>query len=259
MKQANFLKPTEIADLGERLFRHPGPYPIKDEDLEKIFPGIGHVRVEPLLIDTHIKGDLDPPDLRFLTRLVKHLEPMRILEVGTYRGRTTYNMAHSSPDALVITIDLPREKRAGDLEYYGTDVKYFQEGKDIGIFFRGKPEESRITQVLADSLSEECKHYVDELLKGNKLDIAFIDSSHDYISVKRNFENLILPRMSEDGVVVFDDYVRPFTHVGISHYLTRKAHDDGFVFYWYAPGNEETHCVIFLNIPETRNYRWRET
>ena len=164
---------------------------------------------------------------------------------------------HSSAD--VITIDLPSDMRRGSEESYGTDEAYFMDRDDIGRLFKASAEESRIRQIYADSMSKECQIYLDAFLKNRKLDFAFIDAAHDYESVKHNFENLVQPKMAESGVVLFDDYNRPLTHVGVSHFLMRKAHDGDHVFYWYAPHGNQTSCVIFVNVHEARSYDWKGT
>ena len=91
-----------------------------------------------------------------------------------------------------------------------------------------------------------------------QLDLAFIDSSHDYESVKTNFERVVQSRMRKNGLVIFDDYDVLVTHPGVTHYLTRKAHDEGFVFYWFAPMGDRTSDVMFLNRPESMGYNWRD-
>lgn len=47
---------------------------------------------------------------------------------------------------------------------------------------------------------------LDELLLGKKINFGFIDGCHSYIGIKNDFE-VIYPRLSYDGVVVFHDTV----------------------------------------------------
>lgn len=252
-----FLEPAKIEGLGERYKVHPGPYALTEVDLNRIFPGISGVTAEPLIED-FVKGDADPPNLSLLCRLVSYLQPQNVLEVGTFRGKTTYNLAAYSPhNARIITVDLPEECRTGEKLGYGTDLVYLQKKEDIGILFKNSPQNSKIIQIFGDSTSEKCYGEIDGILTLDEtIDFAFIDAAHDYCSVKHNFEELVLPRLSENGVVVFEDYGNLATHVGVSHYLQRKAHDDGFVFYWHAPLEEKTTCVLFINVPQSKDYAW---
>ena len=256
----NFLEPTRISGIGPRYKGHPGPYAITEADLAKIFPEIGDVRPVPYGVDNHVKGDADPSNLELLTRLVAHLQPKTILEIGTFRGKTTYNLAlYAPPDSTVFTIDLPLDMIGeADIPGYGTDRPYFQHSSKIGKEFKGSNIEKKIQQIFADSCKKEAQTLLDEMLRDGKIDFAFIDASHDYESTKINFEELVLPRLNDGGVVVFDNYGDLATHVGISHYLQRKAHDEGYVFYWYAPLDKRTTCVIFFKSAETINRDWKE-
>lgn len=262
-KEVRFIKPTEISisELAKRYYRHPGPFVITEEDLCRIFPGIENIKIS--YPGEHIKGDADPQNYTLIMRAVKYFKPKIIVEVGTFRGKTAHGMAiHSPPESSVITIGLPIEKMTGQESYYGTDKVYFLKKEEIGSIFKGTPEEQKIKQIFADSHSLECELCLDKLLAGRQIEFAFIDSAHDYESVKQDFEGLILPRLAMCSVVMFDDYGNIPTHPGITDYLTEKARKDNFVFYWYAPyhhpDKRNTSCVFYLNIPETKNYRWRE-
>lgn len=263
MSKLNFLYPPSIQDLdniGVRYRRHPGPFAIGEKGLSTIFPEIENVTTNPFY-EEHVKGDSDPPNIRLLTKLVAYLQPKNIVEVGTFRGKTTYNLAlHAPSDARVLTIDFPKEKALKGEFYYGADVFYFQPEEKIGEIYKNSDMKPKIKQILENCTSTECQKTLDGLLEGKNIDFAFIDASHDYNTVKRNFEQLILPRLKPEGVIVLDDYDRAFTHVGVSHFAQRKAHDEGYVFYYYAPkGEDRSSCLIFLNLPETKNYDWKNS
>lgn len=255
MREIQFLKPIKIREMGKRYFNYPGVFAIGKIDLNKIFPGISSVKTKKY--HSYTKGELDSSNLIIVNKIVKYLEPQIIVEIGTYRGRTTYNMAKNSIKSKIITIDI------ADIEtniFSGVDMKYHLSKDEVGTLYKGSEVEDRITQIYSDSLSIECQLQLDQQLGNNKIDFAFIDGGHDYDSVRHNFEELILPRLNIGGVVIFDDYIRPHSIVGVTHYLLEKAYVDRYVFYWYAPnGKSITNEVIFLNILETRNYNWRKT
>jgi len=250
-----FLKPSDIKETGKRYFRYPGPFAIDEPDLNYLFPGISNI--ETTEYHKFLKGQLEIYNLEFINRLVKSLQPKTILEIGTFKGRTTYNMAKNTKESKIITIDIADGKTN---TYSGVDLVYHQKPKDVGTYFKNTKESKRITQIFSDSLSPECQKLLDFALDEKKIDFAFIDAGHDYESVRHNFEELVLPRLAHGGVVVFEDYIRPLSIIGVSHYLLQKAHDDGYIFYWYAPRKgEHTNEVLFVNLPEARNYNWRQS
>lgn len=264
MHNIKFLEPTDITDIGDRYSHYPGPYAIDKPDLEKMFPGILKTKSEEYTNEKHNykKGDLDNQNVAFINQLVAYMKPSIILEIGTYRGRTTYNMAKNSEHSNIITIDIAN---LDTNTYSSVDMKYHQKTEKVGEYFKNTKAGEKITQIIADSLTPECQILLDAELSilapmGNKkIDFAFIDAGHDYDSVRHNFEELVLPRMKQGGVVVFDDYNRPLSIVGVTHYLLKKAYEDGYVFYWYAPRNEKhTHEVIFLNLAQSRRHTWRQ-
>jgi len=250
-----FLKPCDIKEMGKRYFRYPGPFAIDEPDLEYFFPGISNIKTNEY--HRFLKGQLEIYNLKFINKLVKYLQPKTIVEIGTFKGRTTYNMAKNTKESKIITIDIAD----GETDTYsGVDLVYHMKKEKVGLYYKNTKVEERITQLFTDSLSPRCQMELDLALGGKKIDFAFIDAGHDYESVRHNFEELVLPRLAYGGIVVFEDYIRPLSIIGVSHYLLQKAHDDGYIFYWYAPreGNH-TNDVIFVNLPEARNYNWRHS
>ena len=148
MVKVKFLNPTEVSihELAKRFHRHPGPYKINEDDLEKIFSGMRKIKIS--YSGEHVKGDVDPQNYRFIMKVIKHLEPKIIVEIGTFRGKTALGMAINSPsDSYVITIGLPREIMTGKESYYGSDKAYFLNKEKIGNIFKGTPEEQKIKQI----------------------------------------------------------------------------------------------------------------
>ena len=249
-----FLKPTDINQMQDIYKTYPGPFAIDETDLEKIFPNIHSIKTKEY--GEWVQGNLLEYNLSFINKLVSYLQPKIILEIGTYKGRTTYNMAKNTPDTTkIITID-----PCLDVNYFsGSDARYLQKKSEIGTSFIGTEVENKIIQIYEDSTSMECQRQLDKVLNGEKIDFAFIDGGHTYENIKHDFEELILPRLNKRGVALFDDYNRLYTVIGAVHYLAEKAREDGYVFYWYAPRkSENTNEVLFLNLPESRNYNWRE-
>jgi predicted O-methyltransferase YrrM len=257
-EKVNYLSPSQIKRRGERYSNHPGPYPIEEDDLKAIFPDIPS-SAPPATTDEEFlyrSGELYFTDLEILLRLAKYLSPSIVLEIGTFTGKTTFHLAKCLPSSLIITIDLPKENIADNDQIYGTDNAYLQSINQIGAIFKNTKEEKQIVQILSDSNSVQCQMKLDEILQGRKIDFAFIDGSHSYSNVKNDFENVVLPRLSKNGIVVFDDYGLLMTHLGVTHYLLEKAYKDSFLFYWFAP-DELTHSVIYLNCDEAKQHKWK--
>jgi hypothetical protein len=55
-----------------------------------------------------------------LCALVKKIQPRAILEIGTFKGGTTWHLYHNAPpDATIYTLDLPDDEVPGDI----TDIQ----------------------------------------------------------------------------------------------------------------------------------------
>src|SRR6185503_1284604 len=88
-------------------------------------------------------GEVSLLELLALARLVRERRPARILEVGTFNGRTTLNMAaNAPPESRVITIDLPPSVQASfDLE---PSERMFVDKPQSGARFLDSPYRDRI-------------------------------------------------------------------------------------------------------------------
>jgi len=118
----------------------------------------------------------------------------RVLEIGTDYGGTSVLWCELASD-LVISVDLT----AGP---YGTQElsKDYGETRNDKLFaayphFRG---------LIANSHRIETAFMVTELLKGELLDLLFIDGDHSLAGVSRDYE-LYTPLVRPGGVVLFHD------------------------------------------------------
>lgn len=114
--------------------------------------------------------------------LVAASKPTKILEIGTYRGLTTLNLALNAPRADVHTVDI-------------TDT--------WGSYYYGeRPEVTNIHQHYGDTTSFDFGGKV-----GVGIDFCLIDGGHEHQQV-RNDTIRVLPLMSDDGILLWDDYGR---------------------------------------------------
>lgn len=253
MKTPNILNPTKLANakLAQRYARHPGPYAITDgwqDDLNKLFPGIMDIHFDIDAVGRPAYGEMNESETELLYRIVKWLEPKVLVELGTFKGRSTRIMAEQSPlDARVLTVDLPAEHNFK--HPYSTDP-VFTELASPGSGYNGSPAEGKITQLRMDATSDDFLAELDRFRGDKHIDFALIDAAHDYYTTKRLFER-IYPRMSKGGVIFTDDYNKLTTHVGVTEFFAEKARADGFVFYHFKPSPsnaKDPSAMIFLNV-----------
>lgn len=147
-----------------------------------------------------------------LAALGKLLDCKTIFEFGTYRGDTTWLLAHNLPKARVYTLDLagPEAVSAAQLEL--TDGNEYFGRWDRGARFRGRLEANRISQLFGDSATFDFSPYA------GAVDLVYVDASHSYSYVKSDSE-AALRMLSASGTIVWDDYTH---YPGIWAYLNNE-------------------------------------
>jgi hypothetical protein len=114
--------------------------------------------------------------------LVASKAPRKILEIGSYRGLTTLNLALNAPQAEVHTVDIT--------DTWGS------------YYYAGHAEVKNISQHYGDSTSFDFLHKI-----GAGVDFCLIDGGHSYEQVC-NDTRKVLPLMADDGILLWDDYGR---------------------------------------------------
>ena len=136
-----------------------------------------------------------------------------IFEVGTFRGDTSWLLAHNLPQARIFTLDLPGPQSAEDARLEITDVDEYFHTWERGARFRDTPEALRITPLVGDSARYDYSRY------RGAMDLVYIDASHSYSYVKADTE-AALAMLSPTGTIVWDDYTY---YPGIYAYLNELA------------------------------------
>lgn len=133
------------------------------------------IRILPLKPwDTHYD------DIVALCALARKLQPRRILEIGTARGRTTLLLADNCPDAEVITYDIDPE---------------------AGSYFKSlTPPQARIRAITCDFQNDAAT-----LRTGAKFDFIFIDANHVESAVQADSE-LAFDLLAPGGIIAWHDY-----------------------------------------------------
>lgn len=169
------------------------------ERLESVFPGIEAVDVRvPRAFDRDDLLSMIPSEVLAVAAVVRLLQPRRLLEIGTFEGHTTAQIAaNSPPGAHVVTVDLPPD---WDGEY-AREVPSIDVNTGVGPRgrqFRGTPFEDKITQVYEDSATFDWERFA-------PFDFILIDGCHTYdyaVADTRNALRVLAP----EGIVVWHDY-----------------------------------------------------
>jgi len=113
-----------------------------------------------------------------LVRILAKRKPKAILEIGTYNGGTLFFFSRvSSPEALIISVDLPGGRFGGG----------YTEWRDR--FYKSFANHAqRIRLLRENSHAPSTFAVVERALEGRRLDFLFIDGDHTYDGVKMDFE-----------------------------------------------------------------------
>lgn len=131
----------------------------------------------PVDIDSRFVTDGALPDyqLRCLLALARHESPKAVLEIGTFCGSTTLNLARNLPAAKIHTVDLPPNYAVNpSADVLPKDDFHLIESRRLGSAFDGTAEASRITQHLGDTATYDFGKIPDPIT------FFFIDGSHTY-------------------------------------------------------------------------------
>jgi Predicted O-methyltransferase len=130
-------------------------------------------------------------------------DPKLIIEIGTFDGRTTLNLAvNSPPKTKIVTLDLPpNEETKFELAPF---EEYFVNKPVSGERFvdcptEMKPYAKKISQVYGDSAAFDWSDYF------GKADLVFIDGSHAYDYVVCDTKTA-LKLIKPTGIIIWHDY-----------------------------------------------------
>jgi len=189
---------------------------IQSVNLNKIFPP--ELEKGKIVLENFLGhwGNVSIEELCKICLIVKFLQPKRMLEIGTYNGMTTLQMALNAPkDCVTYTLDLP-EDVMGALELSKIDTliaKIFKErfGTRTGSYFDGR-KDVNIIQKLGDSATFDY-----DTLGNEKMDLIFIDAAHDYANKKIDTEQAFR-LINKNGVILWHNY-NDVTSPDVTKYL----------------------------------------
>lgn len=173
---------------------------LKREPMNAVFPGIESTDVrivscfdrEPLL-------SMSPSEVMAIGAMVRLLKPERVLEIGTFEGNTTVNLAANAPsDARVYTLDLPPAWGGT----FGLEVPDIHDnaapGRHTGRQFIASRYAGKVKQLWGDSARFDWDEF-------SPFDFILIDGCHTYeyaVADTRNALRVVRPA----GVIVWHDY-----------------------------------------------------
>jgi hypothetical protein len=168
-----------------------------------------------LPVDLHDGGGTRLDELLYLAAVTRLLNPRKVFEIGTFKGRTTTVFALNAPEAEIVTLDLPPDYAPDSGAYIESDARLVQLRNPVEFIDRygGAP---RCTQVLCDSQHFDPEPHADSV------DLAFIDGAHTYDYVKNDTEK-VARMMRPDGLVFWHDYGGKGRFRGITTYLHELA------------------------------------
>ncbi len=149
-------------------------------------------------------GNVSVEELCKICLIVKWLKPKSVLEIGTYNGMTTLQMALNAPsDATVYTLDLPDEIQSelqlSLIDEYVAKVFRGRYGTSRGSYFQDRTD-LNIVQLLGNSATFDYRSAIT-----GKLDLIFIDAAHDFRNKQIDSENA-LQMLAEGGVILWHNY-----------------------------------------------------
>jgi predicted O-methyltransferase YrrM len=203
--------------------------------LFEIFPGAEGVRVTfEHFQEPNIHTPID--DLARLALITKLIEPKKVFEIGTFRGRTALNFAlNSPPDCTVYTLDLPpEEKLSAKQRAFPHDARII-DGSRPGLHYQGEEVSGKIVQLYGNSMDFDFTPYF------GQIDLVYVDGAHDYDAVRQDTIQA-LRMLTPNGVLLWDD----FADYGDQNDVTRAILD-------LIPGKEVIqvdHTHIALHRPK---------
>lgn len=157
-------------------------------------------QTEVTMLPRHLRNHLwamPENELLVLGTICKLLDPKSVFEFGTFTGGSTLAIAaNSSPDAKIITLDIPPADRRTHRTGVGSDIPFDYE---IGESFLGTQFESKIESVQCETSLFDATPYL------GKMDLIFVDADHTYSFATSDTKNA-MQMLAPGGVILWHDY-----------------------------------------------------
>lgn len=162
-----------------------------------------------LLPGTTMNGSTNILEQFILCALVKKIKPQTILEIGTFKGSTTWHLYENAPpEAVIYTLDLPDDEVPEDMinadRYYATNKRR-----------PFLPNSDRVRQILINSKKWDG-------VLDRKVEFAFIDGDHSYEGIRNDTEKT-LRLLDNYGCICWHDSLEADFSYGTMRYLLELA------------------------------------
>jgi predicted O-methyltransferase YrrM len=182
-------------------------------------------------------GNVSCQELLAIGGVIASRRPRVLLEIGTFDGNTTLQMALNAPaEAVVHTIDLPPEDTRTRQPISPSDVPFVNDVEKAKRKYLQTSVEARVVQHLGDSTDYDFGAFT----RQGAIDFAFVDGGHSWECVKSDTEN-VLRHLAPGGVVMWHDFTPLWS--GVYGYLNELAASRPLVHlrgttlaYWCASG-----------------------
>jgi len=146
----------------------------------------------------------DRAEITSLLQTLEELQPLRILELGTWSGGTLFLFSRiSRPDAAIVSVDLPAHNFGGGYSAWRSIL-----------FHSFASSNQTLHLIVGDSHQPAVFNLVREALQGELLDFLFIDADHTYQGVRLDFE-MYSPLVRRGGIIAFHDIASDNPKTGI--------------------------------------------
>ena len=144
-------------------------------------------------------GSMTITEISSVCHLVSARRPRKVLEIGSFRGLTTLNIAMNAPEAEIHTLDLPPDFDPADTKFANNDENVIKARGSY--YYEARDEAARVHQHFGDTATFN----YDEI--GGGVNFCLIDAAHSYEYV-RNDTAKALSLMANDGLILWHDYGR---------------------------------------------------
>jgi predicted O-methyltransferase YrrM len=165
-----------------------------------------------------------------LCALVKKIQPQTILEIGTFKGATTWHLFENAPpDATIYTLDLPDDEIPTDVS--NVDVAAIKSRPFL-------PDSDRVRQILINSRKWDG-------VLDRKVQFAFIDADHRYEGIRNDTEKT-LPLLDSYACICWHDalekgygygtvpYLLELRKKGLKIFRLRSVHEISSIAIWMS-------------------------
>lgn len=178
-------------------------------------------------------GNVSPFELMVIASAIVNYQPVRLLEIGTFDGNTTLQMALNAPlNAIVHTIDLPDGDSVTQIPIEKNDQKFIRDTTKHHRKFKETSVASKIAQHFGDTTVYDFQHFA----KDGPIDFCFVDGGHSYACVKSDTENA-LRILSPNGIILWHDFNYK-SYPGVFDYLCELSKSYPLIHI------EGTHLVV---------------